>query len=45
MNKQNKDKFVSAAEQAIRRLRKEGCGRESLKKMVDKICNDVPLRS
>lgn len=45
MNEQNKDKFVSAAEEAMRRLRKEGCGRESLKKIVDKVCNEVPLES
>lgn len=45
MNEENKDKFIFAAEEAIRRLRKEGCGRESLKKMVDKICNEVPLEN
>lgn len=34
--------LVMVAEFAIRELRKEGCGRESLKRMVDRICNDVP---
>lgn len=34
--------LVSLAEYAIRMLRKEGCRRESLKKMVDRVCNEVP---
>ena len=34
--------LVSIAELAMRMLRKEGCRRESLKRMVDKVCNEVP---
>lgn len=34
--------LVRIAEFALRELRKEGCGRESLKKMIDRICNEVP---
>ena len=34
--------LVRVADFALRELRKEGCGRESLKRMIDRICNEVP---
>ena len=34
--------LVSVAKYAVRMLRKEGCRRESLKRMIDKVCNEVP---
>ena len=33
--------LVRVAEFAIRELRKEGCGRETLKRMIDRVCNEV----
>lgn len=43
MDDEEKAHLIMAAEFVILSLRKEGCRRESLKKMIDRICNEVPL--
>lgn len=37
--------LIDIAEFSLKMLRKGGCSRESLKKMVDMICNEIPKGS
>lgn len=36
--------LIGIAEFSLKMLRKNGCSRESLKKMVDRICNETRKR-
>jgi len=43
MDEEEEEHFIRVAEFALRQLRKRGCSRESLKRMIDRICNEVPI--
>jgi len=40
-NQEEEQLLINIAEFSLTMLRKSGCSRESLKKMIDKICNET----
>ena len=44
-SQEEKRVLINIAEFSLTMLRKDGCSRESLKRMIDTICNETPKGS